>query len=67
MAILENQLHFEFSISSIDINKLLRFGVFVVAGNASATLVSKVDLFMIGALMNQKMSLIIQSPFLLEV
>ena len=49
---LKNQLHFEFSTSSIDISKLLRFGVFVVAGNASATLVSKIDLFMIGALMN---------------
>ena len=47
----KDQLELEFSISSIDVKKLLRFGIFVVAGNASANLVARVDLFMIGALM----------------
>ena len=47
----KDQLELEFSICSIDVKKLLRFGIFVVAGNASANLVARVDLFMIGALM----------------
>ena len=49
---LKGQLIIELRLSSIQIKKMLKYGFFVITGTATATIVTKVDLFMIGALMD---------------
>ena len=49
-----NKINVEISLRGINVRELIQFGLFVIAGGASAMLVSRLDMVMIGKFMSLK-------------
>jgi len=47
-----NQLDFEYSVQKLNLKKMLNFGVYVLVGGASILLVTRLDMMMIGSLLD---------------